>query len=71
MDLSVQPGSDEERQILAHEMKHLTDMKTGKLSYTDENIKWNGMSYPRANGKILYNDQWIPEGSKEFPWEKH
>ena len=71
VDLSVQPGSDEERQILAHEMKHLTDMKTGKLSYTDENIKWNGMSYPRANGKILYNDQWIPEGSKEFPWEKH
>ena len=67
----VQPGSAEERQILTHEMKHLTDMKTGKLKYDDNSIKWNGTEYPRAEGKILYEGEWVPEGGKEFPWEKH
>tara|TARA_R100000742_G_C4224584_1_gene47510 strand:+ start:322 stop:705 length:384 start_codon:yes stop_codon:yes gene_type:complete len=71
IDVSVQEGSAEERQILSHEMKHLTDMKTGKLKYDDNWIKWNGEEYPRAEGKILYEGEWVPEGSKEFPWEKH
>ena len=22
------------------------------------------------NGKILFEQQWVPEGSKDFPWEK-
>tara|TARA_R110000824_G_scaffold348968_1_gene535837 strand:+ start:459 stop:824 length:366 start_codon:yes stop_codon:yes gene_type:complete len=68
---SVEPGSAEERQILTHEMKHLTDMKIGKMKYDDNWIKYNGMEYPRAEGKILYEGEWIDEGSKEFPWEKH
>jgi hypothetical protein len=21
-------------------------------------------------GKIMYNNEWLPEGSKDFPWEK-
>ena len=68
---SVEPGSAEERQILTHEVKHLTDMKIGKMKYDDNWIKYNGMEYPRAEGKILYEGEWIDEGSKEFPWEKH
>lgn len=68
---SVEEGSAEERQILSHEMKHLTDMKTGKLKYDDNSIKWNGVEYPRAEGMILYEGEWVPEGGKEFPWEKH
>jgi len=68
---SVEAGSAEERQILTHEMKHLTDMKTGKLKYDDNSIKWNGEKYPRAEGKILYEGEWVPEGGKQFPWEKH
>ena len=67
----VEAGSAEERKILTHEMKHLTDMKTGKLKYDDNWIKWNGTEYPRAEGKILYEGEWVPEGGKEFPWEKH
>ena len=70
IDESVEPGSAEERRILAHEMMHLTDMKTGKLSYEDDHIKWNGVEYLRKNGKILYNGEWVKEGEKEFPWEK-
>ena len=67
----VTPGSEEERKILMHEMKHLVDMKTGKLSYTDDDITWVGESYPRKNGKIKFEGKWLPEGSKQFPWEKH
>lgn len=71
IDESVEPGSAQERQILSHEMKHLTDMKIGKMKYTDDSITWNGIEYPRAEGKILYEGKWVPEGGKEFPWEKH
>ena len=71
LDESVVPGSQEERAILMHEMKHLVDMKTGKLSYTDHDITWMGESYERKNGKIKYNGKWSPEGSTDFPWEQH
>ena len=54
-----------------HEMKHLVDMKIGKLSYTDNDITWMGETYQRHKGHINYNGKWIPEGSREFPWEQH
>ena len=71
IDESVEEGSAQERQILAHEMKHLTDMKVGKLSYTDDDITQMGETYERKKGKINYNGKWLPEGSTEFPWERH
>lgn len=71
IDESVEAGSDEERQILSHEMKHLTDMKIGKLKYDDNSLTWNGNKHPRKDGFILYDGEWVPEGGKEFPWEKH
>ena len=71
IDQSIEPGSAEERRILSHEMKHLTDMKIGKLKYDDNHIEWNGIEYPRLDGKILYNGEWFQEGAKNFPWEKH
>ena len=71
IDKSVAPGSQEERSILQHEMKHMVDMKTGKLSYTDNDITWMGETYPRQKGLINYNGEWLPEGSKDFPWEQH
>ena len=67
----IKPGSKAETKILIHEMKHINDMKMGRLAYTDEYLKWDGTKYPRQNGKILYNGKWKPEGSKHFPWEKH
>ena len=71
IDESVEPNSMEERAVLMHEMKHLVDMKVGKLAYTDDDITWMGESYTRKNGKIEFEGQWLPEGSKEFPWEQH
>ena len=67
---SMVPNSEEEKQVVMHEMIHAKDMKTGKLNYTDHAVTWNGINYPRKKGKILYNEEWLPEGSKIFPWEK-
>ena len=66
----VEPGSQQEQHVLMHEMVHMTDMKVGKLAYDDNHIMWNGEIHPRKNGKIFYQDKWVPEGSKDFPWEK-
>ena len=71
LDKSINPGSEEERMILMHEMQHLVDMQVGKLSYTDDDITWMGEKHERKNGKIKYNGKWVPEGSKDFPWEQH
>ena len=65
----LDPNSEKAKEVIMHEMVHMTDMKVGKLSYTDDAIKWNGQVYSRKDGHILYNDQWMPEGSKDFPWE--
>ncbi len=71
LDESVEPNSMEERAVLMHEMKHLVDMKVGKLAYTDDDITWMGETHTRKNGLIEFEGQWLPEGSKEFPWEQH
>ena len=69
----VQPGSEEEKQVLLHEMRHATDMKLGKLAYDDNFVKYNGTTYPRENinGKdmIKIDGVW-KEAGDDFPWEK-
>ena len=66
----IDPNSQKAKEVIMHEMVHMPDMKIGKLAYDDNYIKWNGEIYDRKDGKIFYNDQWVPEGSKDFPWEK-
>jgi len=69
----IQPGSKEENQVLLHEMRHATDMKTGKLAYGDDFVKYNGITHPRKtiNGKdmIKVDGEW-KEAGDDFPWEK-
>ena len=68
------PGSEEEWQVINHEMRHSTDMKLGKLAYTDNSITYNGEVYPRKtiNGKDMIIVDGIAKeaGSEDFPWEK-
>jgi|TARA_R100001463_G_scaffold29833_1_gene67910 hypothetical protein len=68
------PGSEEERQVINHEMRHATDMKLGKLAYGDDFVKYNGETYPRKtiNGKdmIIVDGVAKEAGSEDFPWEK-
>ena len=68
------PGSAEERQVINHEMRHSTDMRLGKLAYTDDSVTYNGKVYPRKtiNGKDMIIVDGVPKeaGSHDFPWEK-
>ena len=67
----ITPNSAHERKVLMHEMKHIVDMKTGKLSYTEDSLTWMGEKYERFEGMINYNGNWLPEGDSAFPWEQH
>ena len=70
----IVPGSEEERQVINHEMRHSTDMKLGKLAYSDDSVTYNGQVYPRKtiNGKdmIIVDGVAKEAGSTDFPWEK-
>ena len=70
---NIQPGSNEETQVLLHEMRHATDMKLGKLAYGDNYVYYDGITYPREtiNGKdmIKVDGQW-KEAGDDFPWER-
>ena len=70
---NIIPGSQEDRQVINHEMRHATDIKTGKLAYGDDFVKYNGTIYPRVtmNGKdmIIVDGEWKEAGDTGFPWE--
>ena len=70
---NIVPGSFEDRQVINHEMRHATDMKVGKLSYGDDFVKYDGVTYERKtiNGKdmIIVDGEAKEAGSHDFPWE--
>ena len=70
----IVPGSEEEKQVVNHEMVHSTDMRIGKLAYGDNFVKYNGVTYPRVtiDGKDMIIVEGIAKeaGSGDFPWEK-
>jgi len=71
--IELAPGLSpaKKKEVVAHEKKHLHDMKTGKLNYDANSITWNGKKYQRLQGKkVLFNGKALPEGDKRFPWEK-
>ena len=68
----IVPGSFEEKQVINHEMVHATQMRTGKLQYGDNFVKYDGVTYPREtiNGRdmIKIDGKW-KEAGEDFPWE--
>tara|TARA_R100000808_G_C2147633_1_gene155634 strand:+ start:1014 stop:1373 length:360 start_codon:yes stop_codon:yes gene_type:complete len=70
VDKSIPSGSKKEKEVVAHEGKHMDDMQSGVLAYGDDFIRYKNKTYHRKDGKINYNGNWLPEGSKQFPWEK-
>ena len=70
---NIVPGSYEDRQTINHEMRHATDIKIGKLAYTDDYITYNGEKFERKdiNGvdSILVDGEWKEAGDTGFPWE--
>ena len=71
---NIVPGSDEEKQVINHEMRHSTDMRIGKLAYGDNFVKYNGETYLRQtiNGKdmIIVDGVAKEAGAHDFPWEQ-
>ena len=71
---NIIPGSLEDKQVINHEMRHSTDMRLGKLAYSDDDVTYNGKVYPRKtiNGKDMIIVDGVPKeaGSHDFPWEK-
>ena len=71
---NIQPGSRIERQVIKHEMRHSTDMRTGKLEYGDDYVKYNGETFLRKtiDGKdmIIVDGVAKEAGDDGFPWEK-
>ena len=70
---NIVPGSEEDKQVINHEMRHATDMKLGKLAYSDDDITYNGDVFLREtrNGKdmIKVDGKWKEAGDTGFPWE--
>ena len=70
---NIIPGSEEEKKVINHEMRHATDMRIGKLAYNDDSVTYNGEVFPRMdiNGgdMILVEGQWKEAGDTGFPWE--
>jgi hypothetical protein len=73
MSDKLDPNSAQFRQTLNHEMRHATDMRIGKLAYTDDSITYNGEVFPRKTKKgkdmILIDGEWKEAGHAGFPWE--
>ena len=69
----LDPNSPEFRQTLNHEMRHATDMRIGKLAYTDDSITYNGEVFTRETRKgkdmIKVDGKWKEAGHTGFPWE--
>jgi hypothetical protein len=70
VDTSVKEGSQQYKDVVAHEMDHAKRMKTGELDYGTDFVRWRGKTYPRKDGKIKYDGKWKIEGHRDFPWEK-
>jgi len=70
----IEPDSMQERQTIAHEMRHATDIKIGKLEYGDYHVKWNGETFPRETidgvDSIHIEGEWKEAGHGDFPWEQ-
>ena len=70
VDTSVKQGTQQYKDVVAHEMDHAKRMKTGELGYGKNYVRWRGKTYARKDGRIKYKGKWLIEGHKDFPWEK-
>ena len=67
----------EQQGTINHELIHLQDIKDYRtsggskgLDYNEDELIFDGVSYPRRNGKIKYEGKWRPEGWPGFKWEQ-
>jgi hypothetical protein len=66
-------GVEKAYEIIAHEMRHAWQYKTGVLEQTETHFIWNGVLYPRSQAyhwaDVMFNDdKW--EAYLTSPWEE-
>jgi hypothetical protein len=54
-------NTNQEQDVIDHEMVHIDQMKRGDLDYDDNYVYWKGKKYSRAQ---------MSEGSPNLAWEK-
>ena len=61
------------KHAMAHEMQHITKMKTGEETYDDNAVYFQGEVWPRGNGYITnpHTGKKHKEGDKSLPWESN
>ena len=70
IDKDIKKGSKFYNEVVAHEAHHAKEMRSGRIAYGKDWVRSDGKTYPRKDGHIKYNGQWLPEGDKSFPWEQ-
>jgi hypothetical protein len=70
VDKTIEPGSAQDKKIIAHESVHAKEIASGKIEYGDDFVRDGNKTYHRKDGKIKYNSKWKDEGDSSFPWEK-
>jgi len=70
IDKDIKKGSRFYNEVVAHEAHHAKEMRSGRIAYGKDWVRSDGKTYPRKDGHIKYNGQWLPEGDKSFPWEQ-
>tara|TARA_R100000541_G_scaffold43918_1_gene51076 strand:- start:2409 stop:2822 length:414 start_codon:yes stop_codon:yes gene_type:complete len=65
----IEPGSVLEHETIAEEIKHMTDLKTGKLAYDDHFIYFRGQAYERHEDQIKFEGKMYQHGDSRLPWE--
>jgi len=70
IDKSIDPNSSYGKKVIRHEKKHIEQIKSGKASYTDNTVTWNGKKYKREDGYIYGPNGKLEEGHPDHPWEK-
>ena len=70
VDNSVEPGSAQDKKVIAHESVHAEEIASGKIEYRDDYVRDGNNTYHRKDGQIKYNGKWKDEGDSSFPWEK-
>jgi len=69
IDPSIKPGSRLYKRVIKHEKAHIDQMRSGRASYDDNYVEWEGRLYIRNNGYIYGPAGKLPEGHPNHPWE--
>lgn len=70
VDDSVDLDSAFGKRVVKHESEHIDQIQSGRASYGEGHVMWEGKIYFRNNGMIDGPNGRLPEGHPNHPWEQ-